>query len=149
MTKNTELDFDFNELALEETSKLHLAHPKDDGTMLYAPVAKGQPEDSRPVELNVYGPASPQFRKAMDVMHKKTAKRGKREATAEESREQSVEFLVAVPIDFSNIKFDGEVVDNAEAFRKLYSNPKYEWVTKQATAFLFTDSNFLVESKSS
>lgn len=149
MTKNTELDFDFNDLALEENAKLHLAHPKNDGSMLYAPALPGQPEDSRPVELNVYGPASTQFRKAMDVMHKKTAKRGKREPTSEESREQSVDFLVAVAIDFSNIKFDGQVVNTPESFRKLFSNPKWEWVTKQATSFLFEDSNFLVESKSS
>lgn len=144
MAKTDNLDFDFNMLALEETADLHLDHPKDDGTKLYAPVAKGEPEDSRPVTLTVYGPASNQFRKAMDLMHKKNAKRGNRQPTPDESREQSVEFLTTISVKFSNIKFDGEVVDNAEAFRKLYGNPKWEWVTKQVTQFAFADSNFLV-----
>lgn len=148
MTKNTELDFDFNDLALSETAELHLDHPKDDGTKLYAPVAKGQPEDSRPVTLTVYGSASDQYRKAMAVMHKKNAKRGNRKATVEESQQESVDFMVAVSVKFENIKFDGEVVDNAEAFRKLYSNPKWDWLTKQVTQFVFTDANFLTDTKS-
>lgn len=145
MTKNTELDFDFADLALDVEASLHLMHPKDGVTPLYAPVAKGEDEESRPVKLSLYGPASDKYRKAMDVMHKKDAKRGNRKATLEEAREQNVEFLAALSISVSNIKFDGETVDNTEAFRKLYSNPKYEWVTKQVSGFIFEEGNFFRE----
>jgi len=148
MTKNTELNFDLNDLFLSETAELHLDHPRDDGSKLYAPVAKDQPEDSRPVTLTVYGSASAQYRKAMEVMHKKTNARGKRLASADEVRNESVDFLVAVSVKFDNITFDGEIVETQAAFRKIYSNPKWDWLTKQVTQFVFTDSNFLGKSKS-
>lgn len=136
------ISFDFNELALDDTAELHLEHPKT-AMPLYAPVAKGEPEDSKPVLVTLHGPASDKYRKAMDLQNKRANKRGKREPTPQESREDNVEFLTAISVSIANITFDGETVDNADAFRKLYSNPKWEWVAKQIGKFVFEDGNFL------
>lgn len=149
MTKNTELDFDLNELALSTEAELHLIHPRTK-MPLYAPVAKGEDEESRPVKITLHGPASDQFRKGMGYLNTQKNKRGgKGPRNDEEAREENITFLTMVSVSISNIKFDGEVVDSKDGFKKLYGNRKYEWISKQVTEFLFEDGNFLDESKNS
>lgn len=137
------IDFDFNDLALEPQAELHLLHPKTD-MPLYAPVAAGEDEESKPVKLSMYGPASDQFRKAMGFLKTQENKRGgKPPRNEEEAREENTKFLTMISIEITNIKFDGAVVDNSAEFTKLYGNKKWSWVAKQAIEFAFKDSNFL------
>ena len=136
------MTFELNSLALSDETTVQLVHPVTE-MPLYAPVKKGEDSESKPVQVSVKGSASQAYRKAVDAMMKRAAKRGKREATPEEVREQSVDFLVALSVKIDNMTLDGEPVDNAEAFRKLYSDPRYDWVKDQVNTALNSVESFL------
>jgi hypothetical protein len=124
------MTFELNTLALNDEATVQLRHPVTD-VPLFAPVGKKEDPESKPVQIIVKGSASQAYRRAVDAMMKKAAKRGKREATPEEMREQSVEFLTALSVKIENLTLDGEPVDNADAFRKLYADARYEWIRSQ------------------
>jgi hypothetical protein len=136
------MTFELNSLALSDETTVQLLHPVTE-MPLYAPVKKGEDAESKPVQVTVKGSASQAYRKAVDAMMKRAAKRGKREATPEEVREQSVDFLVALSVKIDNMTLDGEPVDNAEAFRKLYSDARYDWVKDQVNTALNSVESFL------
>lgn len=136
------MTFELNSLALSDETTVQLVHPVTE-VPLFAPVKKGEDAESKPVQVTVKGTASQAYRKAVDAMMKKAAKRGKREATPEEIREQSVDFLVALSVKIDNLTVDGEAVDSAEAFRKLYSDARFDWVKDQVNAAISDVQGFL------
>jgi hypothetical protein len=136
------MSFELNSLALSDEATVHLHHPVTE-VPLYAPVKKGEDPESKPVQVTVKGSASQAYRRAVDTMMKKAAKRGKREATPEEMREQSIEFLVALSVKIDNLVLDGEEVASADAFRKLYSDPRYDWIKEQINAAVGDTASFL------
>jgi hypothetical protein len=136
------MTFELNTLAIADEGVLHLTHPVT-GVPLYAPVKKGEDAESKPVQIVLKSTASQSYRRAVDAMMKKAAKRGKREATPEEMREQSVEFLVALSVRADNLTLNGETLDNAEAFRKLYSNDSFGWIKEQVNTFVGSVDGFL------
>lgn len=136
------MTFDISTLALSDEATVQLRHPVSDAP-LFAPVEKGEDPESKPVQVTVKGSASAAYRKAVDAMMKKAAKRGKRDATPEEIREQSVDFLTALSVRIDNLTLDGEPVDNADAFRKLYSDARYEWCRSQINEAIGDTSAFL------
>lgn len=136
------MTFDISTLALSDEATVQLRHPVTD-VPLFAPVKKGEDPESKPVQITVKGSASQAYRRAVDAMMKKAAKRGKREATPDEIREQSVDFLVALSVKIDNMTFDGEEVASAEAFRKLYSDPRFDWIKEQVNAAVGDTGAFL------
>lgn len=136
------MTFEISSLALSEETTVQLTHPVTD-MPLFAPVGKGEDPESKPVQVTVKGEASQAYRKAVDAMMKKNAKRGKREATPDEMREQSVEFLTALSVRIDNMTLDGEPVDTPDAFRKLYSDPRYDWLKTQINAAIGDTASFL------
>jgi hypothetical protein len=136
------MTFEISSLALSEETTVQLTHPVTD-MPLFAPVGKGEDPESKPVQVTVKGEASQAYRKAVDAMMKKNAKRGKREATPDEMREQSVEFLTALSVKIDNMTLDGEPVDTPDAFRKLYSDPRYDWLKTQINTAIGDTASFL------
>jgi hypothetical protein len=136
------MTFELNSLALSEEATVQLRHPVTE-VPLFAPVKKGEDPESKPVQITVKGSASQAYRRAVDAMMKKAAKRGKREATPDEIREQSVDFLVALSVKIDNMTLDGEEVASAEVFRKLYSDPRYDWIKEQVNAAVGDTGAFL------
>jgi hypothetical protein len=131
------MSFELNQLALEDQAALHLTHPATD-MPLYA-----DKEETKPVQIILKGQASQTYARAVDAMMKAAAKRGKREATPAEAREQSVNFLVALSVTAENLTLDGEPVDSQEAFRKLYSDERFGWIKTQVNEFLGKTEAFL------
>ncbi len=131
------MTFELNQLALEEQAALHLTHPAT-GYALYA-----DKKEEKPVEIVLKGQASQSYRKAIDLMLKNDAKRGGKKATPEQARAEGIEFLVAVSVEIKNLVLDGQPVDNAEAFRKLYSDDRYGWMKTQINDFLQANDSFL------
>lgn len=136
------MTFELNSLALSDETTVQLVHPVTE-VPLFAPVGKNEDSESKPVQVTVKGTASQAYRRAVDAMMKKAAKRGKREATPEEIREQSVDFLVALSVKIDNLTLDGAAVDNADAFRKLYSDARFDWVKDQVNAAISDVQGFL------
>jgi hypothetical protein len=136
------MTFELNSLALTEETVVQLEHPAT-GELLFAPVEKGEDPESKPVQVTVKGEASREYQKAVDAMMKKINKRGKREATPDELREQNADFLTALSVRVDNMTLNGEPVDNPEAFRKLYLDPHYDWVKVQVNKAVQSVEHFL------
>lgn len=127
--------FNARSKAYDETATLTLVDPET-GAEIEA--------DGAPVTVTVYGAASNKHRKAVDALLKATNKRGKRDATLEERRQDSIDFLVALSVETSNFVDDeDEPIKTAEQFKKLYSDESVSWVRDQVQEFIGDPLNFL------
>ena len=134
------MSFNLDSLALKATASLHLTHPVS-GELLYADEAK-----KKPVEVELYGTSSKEYRQAILALQNRALKRqGKKSATAEQMREEGVQLLVSCSEKINNLSYKGAPVDNAEAFRSLYSDPQFSWLREQCDTFLGDVSGFLAQ----
>jgi hypothetical protein len=131
------MSFDLNTLAKENVTTIHIVHPATDAP-LYADEAK-----TSPVQIIVYGTSSKQYRDKVLAMNNARLKRGKAKPTAEGIESDAIELLVACSKEAINLKLDGEPINTPEAFRKLYSNPSYDWLREQVDNSIGEASNFL------
>lgn len=131
------MTFEISNISLQEEATVHLTNPKNDAP-LYADA-----KETQPVQIVIRGTASAAYRKAVDQMMKKSAKRGKRDATPDEIREQSVDFLVALSVRGENITYKGEKLDNPDTFRKLYSDESLGFIKDQINNALGSVELFL------
>lgn len=129
--------FNLNSLSLKDTVNLHLKHPVTD-ELLYADA-----EETKPVQIVLYGTASTQYRNAVAAMQSRSLKRGKRPATIDEMRDESVRLLAACSDSGVNFDYQGEVPTTTEAFKQLYADPSFSWLKDQVDAGLGDISNFL------
>ena len=131
------MTFDITKLAAKDSTELHLRSPISD-ELLYADEAK-----EKPVKIVLWGTSSKAYRQAINSMQNRQLKRGKKQATAEVMREESIELLVACSQKAVNMKFGEEELNTPEVFRKMYSNDSYAWVKTQVDAALADDGLFI------
>lgn len=129
--------FNLNDLAMADTTVLLLKHPVSDET-LYSDDAK-----TKPASISLFGTSSKQYRNAIAAMQNRALKRGKKQATAEVMREESVELLAACSERGINFEYQGKPLLGASDFRALYSDPAFSWLKDQVDAAIGDTSNFL------
>lgn len=129
--------FNLDSLALRDTTELQLVHPVTE-ELIFA-----DREQTKPVSVVLFGTSSKQYRNAISAMQNRQLRRGKKAATAELLREESVNLLVACSDKTLNLTYKDAPVDNEEAFRALYSDPAYSWLKDQVDAALGDVSRFL------
>ena len=129
--------FDITKLAAKDSVEIQLRHPVTD-ELLFADEAK-----EKPIKVVLWGTSSKQYRQAINAMQNRQLKRGKKQATAEVMREESIELLVACSQSVTNMAFNGEEVNTPEAFRKLYSKESFAWLKEQVDAELSNLGNFI------
>ena len=123
------MSFDILSAELSDTATFQLEHPTN------GPIFAG-PNETLPVMVEVYGKASKIFRNYMATQARKNAikqKAGKADKTptAEEVLESNAEFYATITKSITNLNMGGKEVDNFDAYKELYSNPKLDWVTTQ------------------
>lgn len=129
------MTFSLDSLALKDTTTLQLRNPATDELLFDG-------EDVVGIEL--YGSASKQYRNAITAMQNRALRRGnKQKATAEDLREESVKLLVACSARGVNLEYNGGPLDSADAFRELYSDPKFSWIKDQVDEAVGDVSRFL------
>lgn len=128
---------DLNTLAKENVTTIQLVHPATDA-LLFADEDKTQP-----VQIIVYGTSSKQYRDKVLAMNNARLKRGKQKPTAEGIESDAIELLVACSKEAINLELDGGPINTPEAFRKLYSNPSYDWLREQIDNSIGEAANFL------
>lgn len=129
--------FNLNDLALADTTTLLLKHPVSD-EILYSDAEK-----KKPASISLFGTSSKNYRSAISAMQNRALKRGKKQATAETMREESVELLTACSERGINFEYKGKPLMDASAFRELYSDPAFGWLKEQVDAALGDTGNFL------
>ena len=135
------MSFDILSSQLSDTTTFQLEHPVN------GPIFAG-PDETKPVMIEVYGKASKVFRNYMATQARKTAlkqKSGKADKTptAEEVLESNAEFYATITKSITNLKMGDVEVDNFEAYKSLYANPKLDWVTSQIAGQFSEVDSFL------
>lgn len=127
--------FNLDSLALKDTTVLQLRHPVSDEPLFDGEAVVG---------IELYGTASKQYRNAITAMQNRALRRGnKQKPTAEQLRDEAVNLLVACSAAGVNLEYAGAPLDNADAFREMYSDPKFSWVKDQVDEALGDVSRFL------
>ena len=130
--------FNINTKAVSDTATLHLEDPAT-GEKLYADEAQ-----KLPLEIVVYGKASKQYRSALAALSRKGMARKNKPQSFDQNVEDNVDILVAISKKANNFDMgDGLPIDNAEAFKGLYSNASLYWCKDQVQNFLESTESFL------
>lgn len=129
--------FNLDDLALSDTTTLQLKHPVSE-EILYADKDK-----TEAVAIVLFGTGSRQYRNAITAMQNRALKRGKKQATAEQMRDEGIELLVACSEKAINFSYAGKPVNDEAAFRSLYGDAKFGWLKEQVDAALGDTANFL------
>lgn len=131
--------FNLDTLSLKDTVSLQLRHPVTE-ELLFADKDGGK---TKPVEIELHGTSSKEYRNAITAMQNRALKRGKKQASAEVMKEEGIELLVACSAKASNLSYAGKPVADDAAFRTLYGDAKFSWLKEQVDAGLGDVSNFL------
>lgn len=134
--------FNLDSLSMKDTTSLHLRHPVTD-ELLFADEDK-----TLPVTIELFGPASKQYRNAITAMQNRALKRNQSRnknaaVSAEVMREEGIDLLVACSDKAVNLSYQGKAVDNDAAFRALYSDASFGWLKDQVDTVLGDVSAFL------
>lgn len=120
---------------MQETAVLHLKDANDEP--MYADGTDGKPDPKKPMRVNLYGPGSKQYARALNEKQNHGVdllkRRGKTKESAEDAMQSNAEFLAACTASFENI--DDAPLD-------VYLNQKLSFIRDQIAVFLNETSNF-------
>jgi len=133
---------DIRKHAVEPTSILHLRNAADE--LLYADDAEGNPDKTRPMEAEIYGPGSKQFKKAQAAssnrLVERLKKKGKENQSAEEKTLADAEFLKACTKALHNVSFDS--LTGEALYMAVYTTPEIGFIPEQINKHISDWSNF-------
>ena len=130
------MTFNLSSLAKADTALVQLRHPVTD-EFLFA-----DDEKTQPVQIEIYGTSSKQYRSALTAMQNTRLKRGKKVMSAEQIRDESIDLLVTCSIRGINLDYKGKPLEG-EAFRALYSDNSYDWLKDQVDEAIGDAQTFL------
>jgi hypothetical protein len=126
-------------------------HVKDaSGAPMYEPGPDGKPEETKPVEITVYGPGSKQYRKAKAEQQNRLValvqKRGRQaKTTAESQMREGAEFLADVTHSIRYLEEDdaeGNPLTGRDLALAIYSNPALGFIADQVNEEVHRWENF-------
>lgn len=133
---------DIRKFAVAPTSRLHFRSADDE--LMYAEGPEGNPDLSKPIAANLYGPGSKQFARAQaqkqNRLIDKLKKKGKTDESAEEKREEDAEFLAACTESFENVEYDG--LTGKALFKAVYTDIEIGFMAEQAGKHIQDWANF-------
>lgn len=138
------MSYDILNDQLNDTTVVHLSHPVNG--LMYAKDAKGNEDENKPVEIEVYGRSSKTHQKWLALaLRKQDANRNKKEKTKtpEEMLEENAEFFATMTVSIKNMKLGDVELTSKEAYKQLYANPKLMWITEQISSALGDTESFL------
>ena len=127
-------------LQLTDTTVLHLEDPAS-GDPLYADEA-----ETLPLTVELYGKASKVHQKYWAALYRKNEleqKTKKKAKTAEELLADNADHFATLTKSMDNFDLDGLVLDNKDAFKKVYADPRLLWINEQVAAKLGDQESFL------
>jgi hypothetical protein len=126
--------FEITQLAVNETTDIHLRGPDDE--LLYD-------EAGRPVTITVNGPGTKAFAKAQQAKNKalmEYVRRGKNKPDT--TLADNAEFLARVTVSFNNLQYKGMSVNGYEQFKACYLDQSIGFISEQVGKELADWSNF-------
>ena len=139
------MTFNVKSKSLQDTTILHLVDP-DTGEKMY-----DSDDETKPLTIEVYGPASKQYRNWLASAQRKADKEKKQNRgepklkTPDEALADTAEFLSTLSIKASNFDMGDGPIASKEAFKELYSDVSLMWIVEQVAEVLGDTSAFLVK----
>ncbi len=131
------MTFDIADLAIQDSTVLHLTHPATD-EKLYA-----DKERTKAITITLGSTSSRAYRQAVNAMQNRALKRGNKKVTAEQNKEEGIELLTAVCLGSENLVFNGKPVKSESDFRAILSDDKFSWVKQQVDEALGDVDRFI------
>lgn len=120
---------------LAASGVLHLKDPA--GALMYADGSDGNPDESKPIRVHVYGPGSKEFARAKlresQRVFDRMQRAGKSKVSAEDMLADRVDFLVAITKEIENADDDP---------RDLYTDPETSHIRDQVSEYVSETANF-------
>lgn len=133
---------DIKKFAVNPTGRLHLRDAND--ALMYATGEDGEPDESKPMAVNLFGPGSKQHAKATTKQSNgflnKLRRKGKNEQTTAERLEEQAEFLTACTDSWENVEC-GDLTGDALSMA-IYSDVEIGFIADQVAAYLKEWGNF-------
>ena len=131
-----------SKLKIKQTFDLHLAHPVS-GELLYADGMPETPENA--VVITLASQSSKEWRQATAAMNDKRVKRGKKQPTAAQIKEEGVDLLTAICLASKNLNSVDEdlPIQTQTQFKTLLSDDDYSWIKNQIDEALGDNANFI------
>jgi hypothetical protein len=142
---------DIRKHAVEPLSRLHLRNAADE--LLYADGPDGEPDKSKPVAVNLYGPGSKQYAKANAVnqnrMVEKLRRKGKVDESADEKAQQAAEYLALCTHSWENMEYGDSGLQGEALSKAVYADASIGFIGDQVAAHIKEWGNFLKVSTTS
>ena len=136
------MSYDILNDQMDDTTVLHLSHSVTG--LMYAKDSKGNDDESKPVEIELYGRASKVHRQWLALaLRKQDAKQHKKAKTPDEMLEENAEFFATMTVGIKNMKLGEVELNTKEAYKQLYAKPKLMWITEQVSEKLGDVESFL------
>jgi hypothetical protein len=133
---------DIRKFAVSPTTDVHLKNPATDMPLYDGADEKGNPDTSKPIVIQIFGPGSKEYREAGSIATNKQIKRGKKGLTAQVINEDRIGILVACTFGFKNFNYGGGAF-SPDTVRALYTDPEMGWVREQVEEQMGDFGNFL------
>ena len=127
---------DIKSFALTDTAEFTLKHP-DTGVELEGA------DESQPITVTIFGKTSKPWKKVMEAYRKKSLNPPKRPPTAEETRQDNINYFCDMTQSITNMSYNGELVDTPEKIREVYSDESLDWIGAQLQEAIGSISLFL------
>ncbi len=133
---------DIKKFSVSPTTTLHLRDAQDE--LMYAENEDGSKDESKPMRVTLYGPASKEYQRASQKQSNRLIdrlkKKGKADMTPEARLEEQSTFLAEVTAGFENVEY-GEA-KGIELARAIYSDPEIGFIADQVAKHVAEWSNF-------
>lgn len=129
---------------MDDVGVLHLKDANDEP--MYAPGEDGKPDESKPIQVHLWGPGSQQYARAAHARGLRyvgllNAKGGKPKETAEEATLSTAKFLTACTKRWDNVESDTGATGD-ELSMEIYTNPRLMFIREQVGPFVANTANF-------
>lgn len=130
--------FDVKALAVKDSAVVHLVNPFTQEPLFVNDKGELDPKGKHAVTITVAGQGSREYRLAVNAMINRDIKRGNKKKTAEDSRAEGIELLVACCLDSENLVYEGEPVKTDAQFRAMLGDDSLGFIKQQVDEALGT-----------
>lgn len=133
---------DIRKFAVALTNRLHLRNAEDE--LMYADGPDGAPDAAKPMAVNLYGPGSKQYSRALAAQNNRFVdrlkKKGKADQSAEDKKRETAEFLAACTESMENVEYD--TLEGQALYLAVYTDIEIGFIAEQVGVFLGVWGNF-------
>lgn len=117
-------------MALAATLFVHFTNPATGEQVFADNPETGEPDESKPVGVTIYGPGSREYKKHQSAITQEAIDAKRKKVSAALLESNAVELLARCTSEFRNFDYEGAAA-SVETNRKFYKDPEYAHLRAQ------------------